>query len=455
MPKISVILPSLNVSQYIESCIQSVFSQGIKDIEVLAVDAGSTDGTKEILEQYAHKYPNMRVIQSDVRSYGHQMNLGLDAAAGDYIFFLETDDLLKDGALQQLLSAAVDNLTIDFVKGYAEGFFDLFQGGAYDIDLSSYGAPKDMRGQIICPADMPSLLYGDIFHWLGLYRRDFLENIRFNETAGAAFQDQGFLLQTLSKSQKAIYVDIPVYRYRQNNPGSSIYQPQGFGNILQEYRLNEHHLSGLSNAWKQVFYRRMLEQTLTRYRMMAMSGRFWNDVQNVIDEIRLYLCQAEAKGLLSEDIFNDGQRVFWHAFKEGIFKPFEDLAKKYSNERDNLWPIVSWARNHEVVIYGAGNWGKFIQAFLLIQNVGTVKCFADQSESLQGTKVQGTVVLSTEEALRDYHDAYYLIANARYGDEIFSCLIQAGIPENHIINSKIVTDYMMFLADFNIDSDNL
>lgn len=455
MPQISVILPSLNVSQYIGTCIESVFSQGIKDIEVLAVDAGSTDGTKEILERYAHKHSNMKFIQSDVRSYGHQMNLGLNAAIGDYIFFLETDDLLKDGALQQLLSVAVDNPTLDFVKGYAEGFFDLFQGGVYDIDLSPYGAPKDLRGQIICPADMPSLLYDDIFHWLGLYRREFLKNIRFNETAGAAFQDQGFLLQTLSKSKEAMYVDIPVYRYRQNNPGSSIYQPKGFGNILQEYRLNEHYLSGLSNDWKQVFYRRMLEQTLTRYRMMALSGRFWKDVQHVIEEIRLYLCQAEAKGLLSVDIFNDGQRIFWHALKEDTFKPFEDLSKKYSNTMDKLWSIVSWVRNREVVIYGAGNWGKYIQAFLLIQHVGDVRCFADQSKDLQGTKVQGTVVLSPEDALRDYHEAHYLIANARYSDEIFSYLIQAGIPENHIIAPKIIVDYMMFLADFNTGSDKL
>lgn len=448
MPRVSIILPSLNVEGYIEPCLQSVFSQNVADIEVLAVDAGSTDGTGEILGKYSRIYPNMKVIQSKVRSYGHQMNLGLDEASGEYVFFLETDDLLKDGALQQLLSVMEDNPDLDFVKGYAEGFFDLFQGGVYDIDLSVYGVPRELKGQIICPADMPSILYSDIFHWLGLYRHDFIKNIRFNETVGAAFQDQGFLLQTISQSKRAIYLDVPVYRYRQNNPGSSIYQPKGFGNILQEYQLNERFILSLSIEWKQVFYWRMLEQVFTRYRMMGLSGRFWNEALEAVEEIHRYLKQAEDRGFLSERLFNNGQRDFWHAFKDDIFSPFDDLMKKYLKDMENYLPIVSWARNHDVVVYGAGNWGRFIQAFLLIQHLGDVKCFADQSQSLQGVKIQGTKVLSPEDALQAYPSAYYLIANAKHRDEIYKYLIYGGISEHHIIAPEIVIDNMMFLVDF-------
>ena len=80
MPKVSIIMPSLNVGSYIRECIESVLAQTLSDIEVLCVDAGSTDGTLEILEKYAKKDSRVRVIHSDRKSYGYQMNLGIQEA---------------------------------------------------------------------------------------------------------------------------------------------------------------------------------------------------------------------------------------------------------------------------------------------------------------------------------------------------------------------------------------
>lgn len=81
-PKVSIILPSLNVASYIRECLESVTRQTLKDIEIICVDSGSTDGTLEVIREFEAKDPRVKVIVSDKKSYGRQMNLGFDAATG-------------------------------------------------------------------------------------------------------------------------------------------------------------------------------------------------------------------------------------------------------------------------------------------------------------------------------------------------------------------------------------
>lgn len=68
MAKVSIIMPSLNVAGYICECMESVISQTLKDIEILCIDAGSTDGTLEILEKYARKDDRIRDVHSDKKA---------------------------------------------------------------------------------------------------------------------------------------------------------------------------------------------------------------------------------------------------------------------------------------------------------------------------------------------------------------------------------------------------
>ena len=85
MIKVSVLMPSLNVVRYIRECMESVISQTMEEMEILCIDAGSTDGTLEILEEYVRKDRRVRLIKADKKSYGYQMNLGLKEALGEYI----------------------------------------------------------------------------------------------------------------------------------------------------------------------------------------------------------------------------------------------------------------------------------------------------------------------------------------------------------------------------------
>ena len=91
-PMVSVLMPSLNVAPYIRQCMESVIGQTLQEIEILCIDAGSADGTAEVLREYAGKDPRVTLLHSDVKSYGHQINMGLENATGEYIGIVETDD---------------------------------------------------------------------------------------------------------------------------------------------------------------------------------------------------------------------------------------------------------------------------------------------------------------------------------------------------------------------------
>ena len=173
MPKVSVIMPSLNVGKYIEECLNSVVNQTLKDIEIIAVDAGSTDGTLETIEKFAADDKRIRIINADKKSYGYQMNLGLAAATGEYIGIVETDDMIELNMYEILVKYA-DEYGLDYVKGYVYVFYDFGNNHSYRFETAKL---FDKYQGVVCPAENAKLLCQDIFIWPGIYRQSFLQNI--------------------------------------------------------------------------------------------------------------------------------------------------------------------------------------------------------------------------------------------------------------------------------------
>lgn len=221
-PKVSVLMPSLNVGAYIREALASVCSQTLKDIEIICIDAGSTDGTLEIIKEFAAKDPRMRILHSEVKSYGRQMNLGLDAAKGKYIGIVETDDAVLPRMFERL-SAVADASRADVVKADHIRFTGepVPSGGEWTVmpcaqNPALYGKTVDPRKD---RRAVPfSIICGN------LYRRSFLESghIRFNETSGASYQDIGFLMQTTFLARRMHFLRESFYLYRRDNPDSSI-----------------------------------------------------------------------------------------------------------------------------------------------------------------------------------------------------------------------------------------
>lgn len=293
MPKVTVIMPSLNVVKYIASCIESVLAQTLRDIEILVIDAGSDDGTIELLQKYAALDTRIQIIHSDQRSYGYQINLGIARAQGEYIGIVETDDMIEPAMYSTLYHTAVET-DADYVKGRAALFMELATGTEWRQPIGS-PVNADMTGRVVCPRIMPELLISDIYLWTGIYKSKFVKQINLNETLGAAFQDQGFLFQTISSADRAVYLDGIFYLYRQDNSGSSIYNQKAFHYLVEEYAYIEKFLADKTGEWKSVYYQRMLNQCLGRFRTMAVSGGFWKEAVTDMEILRERLGQAVKK----------------------------------------------------------------------------------------------------------------------------------------------------------------
>ena len=222
MSLVSIIMPSLNVVSYIDKCLQSAINQTLKDIEVICIDAGSTDGTREVIEKYALTDKRIRLIDSNVKSYGYQVNLGINKAIGDYIGILETDDYVDCEMYERLYNAA-KKADADYVRA---DYDEIFVVNGKTISNEKHIFTDWQKYNVVMRAcDIPEVFAQDINIWSGIYSRKFLNSydIRLNETSGAAFQDIGFKLLTLSYAKKIMYINYSGYRYRMEREGCSSY----------------------------------------------------------------------------------------------------------------------------------------------------------------------------------------------------------------------------------------
>mgnify|MGYP002625997669 CR=1 FL=1 len=246
MPKVSIIMPSLNVRPYIEECMDSVVNQTLRDLEILCVDAGSTDGTLEILRAYAQKDPRVKVIVSDRKSYGYQMNLGFDRARGEYLGIVETDDFADPDMFETLYNQAIQD-DADVVKG---GFY-YYWSAPEERDEPCPIASEIMCGRVFCPTtdfDSP-MEQAEFFNikptiWSAVYKADFIRNndIRFHETPGASFQDASFNFKVWTMARRVRLMQDCFLHYRQDNETSSINSPGKVFCVCDEYEEMERFL---------------------------------------------------------------------------------------------------------------------------------------------------------------------------------------------------------------------
>lgn len=115
--KVSVIIPVYNVENYIEECITSVINQTLRDIEIICVNDGSTDGSTAIMEEFHKKDSRIRIINQDNAGLSVARNTGIENAVGEYIYFLDSDDFINSDTLEVLYGEAkkydLDNIYFD------------------------------------------------------------------------------------------------------------------------------------------------------------------------------------------------------------------------------------------------------------------------------------------------------------------------------------------------------
>lgn len=202
--KVSVIVPVCNGEKLFGGCIGNLVHQTLKEIEIIFVDDGSTDNSLAVLYECQRQYPDkVRVIvSSDKRGAGSVRNMGLDVATGEYIGFINCEDL-PDVAMYEKLYAKAK-----------EGNYDMVDGGILDM---AHQKPefftKDECAGVIDEEKRRRLAAGGGYLWSRLIRREMIENhhLRFNEKNGM-MADADFLHELLANVHTVGNVKDVVYR---------------------------------------------------------------------------------------------------------------------------------------------------------------------------------------------------------------------------------------------------
>lgn len=234
MPKISAVVPVYNVEKYLAQCIDSALAQTLEDIEIICVDDGSTDASGAMLDDYAARDSRVKVIHQPNGGYGKAMNAGLREATGEYFAVLESDDFILPDAYE-ILYANAKRFDADVVR--ADFYFYTTVDGKPNLKLEQVSRDYTWYYRLICPND-ELMAYKFVMHnWTGIHKLAFLreKDIRYNETPGASYQDNGFYFQVFTQTDRLLYVPRACYCYRYDNPTASIRSPGKVYAMRDEY----------------------------------------------------------------------------------------------------------------------------------------------------------------------------------------------------------------------------
>ena len=212
MKDLSIIIPVYNVEKYIRACIDSVFRQNLKDdsFEVIIVDDGSEDGSIGLIEDIIDQHSNISVVSQANQGLSSARNTGLKNAIGRYVLFLDSDDLLVDGCLSELIISAdnysVDLLIADFVK-------------LSDQEIESYSSIVNHSCQPLVLNGREAFIHylnpSQCYVWRALYQKSFLEKNNIIFIPGIYFEDIPFTIECYLKIEKALLYPLKFYIYRQ------------------------------------------------------------------------------------------------------------------------------------------------------------------------------------------------------------------------------------------------
>lgn len=205
--KLSVVIPVYNTAEYLEKCLLSVLSPGRddeRDYEMIIVNDGSTDASGSIAESYEREYPGLiRVVTTENHGLGSARNEGIAAARGEYLYFIDSDDYLAPGAMDELLASLTGDFDICF--------FDSVAVSVLGKELK-YIRGCACEGEITLDA-FPELLLEWQNVWNKVFRRELFRSSGVRFPGRAWFEDLRTVPKLYLYAEKMRYIPRPWHRY--------------------------------------------------------------------------------------------------------------------------------------------------------------------------------------------------------------------------------------------------
>lgn len=216
MKQLSIIIPIYNVEEYVHSCLDSIFRQGIDDdiFEVILVNDGTPDKSMEVIADIVETHQNILVIKQENQGLSMARNNGMAKASGEYIMFVDSDDLLIENCVPFLLNKAIssksDLIVADFMKMNNEQIAQF----SYELFKQKDGRTEEKTGKDLLVHDL-NPYYCNV--WRTIYRRDFLNRNNISFIPSICFEDVPFTHQCYLKANLCLKVNWFIYIYRKGH----------------------------------------------------------------------------------------------------------------------------------------------------------------------------------------------------------------------------------------------
>ena len=209
---VSVIIPVYRTEQYLGRCIDSVMSQTYSNLEVILVDDGSPDACPQICDSYTNKDPRVKVIHKENGGLSDARNAGIESASGDYIAFVDSDDYIAPQMIQTLLQYVIDKKADISVCNY----YKVFENG------EKLYHPKTVQEKVMTNLEAMEDIFTasnlcEVITWNKLYAARLFKDTEIRFPVGKIHEDNFTTYKLFYEAQKVVYIDIPLYYYRQRN----------------------------------------------------------------------------------------------------------------------------------------------------------------------------------------------------------------------------------------------
>lgn len=416
--KVSVVVPVYNVEKYLRDCLESVINQDLKEIEIVCVNDGSEDNSQKILEEYREKDSRIHIIVQENQGPSCSRNVGMCCAKGEYICFLDSDDMLVSNALKEMYEHA-NRKQLDILHYDAECVYENDKlrinecKDEYYIKKKNYGGPisgKEMFCQLIEADD-----YCDAA-WLLFIRKQWLDEMNIYFEPNILYEDCLFSFQCFMATKRIEHISkkYVIYRIRENSIMTS--------------------KVGYKNLESRVFcYRKVLEyllnnelsirekEAIVKFEKFILYNIRWTD--NELDD-------EERKKALGADSI---EKLFFMSMEVGADRRYGISERIYKRGFDELIN-----KSKHIILYGAGKIGHKVYGY--IRKMGLQKkiyCFAVTEKKIQQEEYEGVPVKEIAE-IENKENALVLISARRdYQESMLEKTRQMGFVNVEVIDAEL------------------
>lgn len=239
--KLSIIVPVYNVEDYISQCLESCLHQDVlsSDFEIIVVNDGSPDGSINIIREYERAYNNIIVINKENGGLSSARNAGLQVAKGDYVWFVDSDDWIKENCLGDIIQKVSSNPDIVVLNAY------LKKGNEEKIVIRNLSPERCYSGEEVYSKGYIFPFSGAPFY---IFNRRFLDNNNLRFELGIYFEDLVFAPEMLSISETCVVEHTPLYFYRIRANSITTSSPASEKKLLDMLTVMD-----LQFSWKQTY----------------------------------------------------------------------------------------------------------------------------------------------------------------------------------------------------------